>query len=162
MQRIYFQEISRTQRKSIIEVRQVLSKYPGYLVSSAPLPSDARRAFGIRESLALCQARDWYFSRGRRGWHEECNGRREGGGITGIYIYGEKTIKFSHIAEGSRFSRPVLVVRMRFALPRREHTALSTSVVRTRRGTASGPENGSILRRGIRPCRRARAGKIVV
>lgn len=90
MQCIYFPEISGTQRKSIIEVRQVLSKVRA--LRSEFCSTFGRRALGrIRASLAPRQGAAAVSSRRLARGEETC--------ARGIYIYAKKTIKFSHIGK---------------------------------------------------------------
>lgn len=88
MQRIYFPEISGTQRKSIIEVRQVLSKVRAL---RRVLSHFGRRALGESASLAPRQGAAAVSLRRLARGEEAC--------ARGIYIYAKKTIKFSHIGK---------------------------------------------------------------
>lgn len=87
MQRIYFPEISGTQGKSIIEVRQVLSKYEHFAEFCSTLGEGRRensRLWPLAKVAAVSLRR---LARGE----EAC--------VPGIYIYAKKTIKFSHIGK---------------------------------------------------------------
>jgi len=87
MQRIYFPKISGTQRKSIIEVRQVLSKYEHFAEFCPTLVEGHRENPRLwpRAKIAAVSLRQL--------------AREEEACVRGIYIYAKKTIKFSYIGK---------------------------------------------------------------